>query len=47
MFRTLEKMHAVLFLSHLLAIAIEPIHVIVIASVYLEEKQISSCLQLG
>ena len=38
-----EKMQAVLFLSHLLAIA-EQIHVIVIAFAYLEYKQISSCL---
>ena len=36
MFRIQGKMHAVLFLSHLLAIAIEQIHVIVVASVYLE-----------
>ena len=38
-----EKMQAVLFLSHLLAIA-EQIHVIVIAFAYLEYKQISFCL---
>ena len=38
-------MQALLFFkSHLLAIAIEQIHVIVIAVVYLEHKQISSCL---
>ena len=38
-------MDAVLFLSHLLAIAIEQIHVIVIAFIYmyLEYQQISSC----
>ena len=38
-------MDAVLFLSHLLAIAIEKIHVIVIAFIYmyLEYQQISSC----
>ena len=31
MFRTKDKMHAVLFWGHLLAIAMEKIHVIVIA----------------
>ena len=35
-------MHAVLFLSHLLAIAVKQIQIIVIAFVYLECKQISS-----
>ena len=35
-------MHTVLFLSHLLAIAIKQIHIRVIAFVYLECKQISS-----
>ena len=42
LFRTKDKMHAVLFLSHLLAIAIKQIHIRVIAFVYLECKQISS-----
>ena len=36
LFRTKDKLHAVLFSSHLLAIAIEQIHVIVIPFVYLE-----------
>ena len=39
LFRTKDKLHAVLFSSHLLAIAIEQIHVIVISFVYLEYKQ--------
>ena len=34
-FRTRDTMHAILFLSHLLAIAIEQIHVIVIGFVIL------------
>ena len=35
LFRTKDKMGAVLFLSHLLAIAIEQIHVIVIAFLFM------------
>ena len=31
-------MHIILFWSHLLALAIEQIHIVVIASVYLEYK---------
>ena len=42
LFRTKDKMHTVLFLSHLLAIAIKQIHIRAIAFVYLECKQISS-----
>ena len=34
LFRTKEKMHSVLFESHSLAIAIEKIHVIIIAFLY-------------
>ena len=34
LFRTKEKMHSVLFKSHSLAIAIEKIHVIIIAFLY-------------
>ena len=37
-----DKMHAVLFLSHLLAILIKQIHIRVIAFVYFECKQSSS-----
>ena len=39
LFRRKDKLHAVLFSSHLLAIAIEQIHFIVISFVYLEYKQ--------
>ena len=34
LFRTKEKMHSILFESHSLAIAIEKIHVIIIAFLY-------------
>ena len=34
LFRTKEKMHSVLFESHSLAIAIEKIHVIIVAFLY-------------
>ena len=40
LFRTKDKIHAVQFLNHLLAIAIQQKHGIVTAFVYLEYKQI-------
>ena len=43
LFRTKDKVHPVLFSSHLLAIAKKQIHFIVISFVYLEYKQNSSC----